>query len=236
VIRVLIVDDHAVFARGLEEVFRAQPDFAPLPALVHPGPVVGVVTSQRPDAVIMDVRLGDMSGIDLTKRLRSLPVPPAVVIVTAFADPVIAVRAVIAGAAGFLAKSEPAERVVSAVRAATSGWTWFPEGLLGTAISEVAGDPAAGPLPGPATVHARPGRQGRRGLLLHPGQRRALTEREREVLQLMVCGLDRRAVAGRLYMSPDTVRTHVRNICAKLGARGAVEAVALALQAGLRPE
>ena len=232
-IRVLIVDDHAVFARGLEEVFRAEPDCAPLPALVHPGPVVGVVTAQRPDVVIMDVRLGTMSGIDVTHRLRSLPVPPAVVILTAFADHATAVRAVFAGAAGFVAKSESAERVVNAVRAAAGGWTWFPEGLLGTAMSEVASKPGSGPPPGVDGVH---GRQSRQRLLLHPGQRRALTEREREVLELMVCGLDRRAVAGRLYMSPDTVRTHVRNICAKLGARGAVEAVALALQAGLRPE
>ena len=65
-VRLLIVDDHRVFAEGLEAVFRAEPDFEPMPAATNPDQVVSIVAAQKPDAVVMDVQLGDVSGIDLT--------------------------------------------------------------------------------------------------------------------------------------------------------------------------
>jgi DNA-binding NarL/FixJ family response regulator len=172
------------------------------------------VRSLAPDVVIMDVHLGDGNGIELTTQLMTLPVRPVVVVLTAYSDVGTAADAIGAGAMGFVSKDGPAGHIVTAVRAAMLGGTWFPAGLLGALIA-TARDPFAEPL----------------GHSL--GQ---LTEREREVLKLMVSGLDRKSIATRLFRSPDTVKTHIRNIAAKLGTQSATEAVAVALNAGLRPE
>jgi DNA-binding NarL/FixJ family response regulator len=215
-VRLLIVDDHRVFAEGLESVFRAEPDFEPMAAVADPSQVLGVVAAHRPDAVVMDVQLGDVSGIDLTAQLTALPAPPRVVVLTAYSDAATALGAVQAGAVGFVSKDEPAEHIVTAVRAAVLGGTWFPAGLLCMVLA-AADRPVTAPN-APLFIQ--------------------LTDREREVLRLMVCGLDRRAISERLNRSPDTVKTktHIRNIAAKLGTRSTAEAVAVALHAGLRPE
>jgi DNA-binding NarL/FixJ family response regulator len=194
-VKLLIVDDHRVFAEGLEAVFRAEPDFEPLAAVTDPHQVLGAVTANRPDAVIMDVQLGEISGIDLTALLTAMPAPPRVVV-------------------RFVSKDGPAEHVVTAVRAAVLGGTWFPAGLLSMVLAAT------------ETPLAEPVAQ----LFIQ------LTDREREVLKLMVSGLDRKAISARLKRSPDTVKTHIRNIATKLGTRSTAEAVAVALQAGLRPE
>jgi DNA-binding NarL/FixJ family response regulator len=212
--KLLIVDDHQVFAEGLEALFRAQPDFEPLPAISDPDQVVGVVRSQQPDAVIMDVQLGDVNGIELTTAVMALPSPPVVVVLTAYSDVATAIGAIQAGAMGFVSKDGPADHVVTAVRAAVLGGTWFPAGLLAGMLANTE-NPLSEPFAPPL---------------------RQLTDREREVLRLMVSGLDRKTIATRLYRSPDTVKTHIRNIAAKLGTQSATEAVAVALSAGLRPE
>jgi DNA-binding NarL/FixJ family response regulator len=213
-VKLLIVDDHQVFAEGLEALFRAEPDFEPMAAVSDPGQVVGVARSHRPDAVIMDVQLGAANGIELTTQLMAQPAPPAVVVLTAYSDPATAMDALAAGATGFVSKDGPAEHIVTAVRAAVLGGTWFPAGLLAVILGT-----AQSPL---AESFVQP-----------LGQ---LTDREREVLRLMVSGLDRKSIAARMYRSPDTVKTHIRNIAAKLGTQSATEAVAVALNAGLRPE
>ena len=81
----LIVDDHRVFCQGLEAVFAAEPDFEPM-AISNPDQALGVVAAWRPDVVIMDLRLGEVSGVDLTRQMTALPFPPAVVVLTAYAD------------------------------------------------------------------------------------------------------------------------------------------------------
>jgi DNA-binding NarL/FixJ family response regulator len=212
--RLLVVDDHRVFAEGLEALFRAEPDFEPVGTVSDPGQVVGTVRSRQPDVVIMDVHLGEGNGIELTAQLAALPMPPVVVVLTAYSDAGTAADAIRAGAMGFVSKDGPAEHIVTAVRAAVLGGTWFPAGLLGVMLA-TAQDPLAEPFGQPLSQ---------------------LTEREREVLRLMVSGLDRKSIATRLYRSPDTVKTHIRNIAAKLGTQSATEAVAVALSAGLRPE
>jgi DNA-binding NarL/FixJ family response regulator len=212
--RLVIVDDHRLFAEGLGVLFRAEPDFEPVATVSDPDQVVEAVRSHAPDVVIMDVHLGDGNGIELTTQLVALPVPPVVVVLTAYSDFGTAADAIRAGATGFVSKDGPAGHIVTAVRAAVLGGTWFPADLLGAMLA-TAQDPFAEPF----------------GHSL--GQ---LTGREREVLRLMVSGLDRKTIATRLYRSPDTVKTHIRNIAAKLGTQSASEAVAVALNAGLRPE
>src|SRR6266568_1382514 len=89
----LIVDDHRVFCQGLEAVFAAEPDFEPM-AISNPDQALGVVAAWRPDVVIMDLRLGEVSGVDLTRQMTALPFPPAVVVLTAYADIAMALDAI----------------------------------------------------------------------------------------------------------------------------------------------
>jgi DNA-binding NarL/FixJ family response regulator len=208
----LIVDDHRVLCQGLEAVFAGEPGFTPI-AISNPDQALGIVMTCRPDAVLMDVRLGEVSGIDLTRQLTALPFPPAVVVLTAYADIATAKDAIRAGAVGFLAKNASVEQVIAAVRAAVLGGSWLPHGLLSKLVAEC-------PDPGGGTQQLM----------------RQLTAREQQVLSLMISGLDRMDIAEKLHQSPNTVRTHIRNLTVKLGCHSAIEAVAIGLRAGLRPE
>jgi DNA-binding NarL/FixJ family response regulator len=208
--KLLIVDDHRVFCQGLEAVFRAEPDFEPL-TVSNPAQAVGLVVSWLPDVVIMDMRLGEVSGVDLTKQMTALPSPPTIVVLTAYADTAVALEAIRAGAVGFVPKNASVEQVIGAVRAAVLGGSWLPHELLTKLVSE----------------HQDPG--GAPQLIAQ------LTARERQVLGLMVSGLDRNGIAERLNQSPNTVRTHIRNAIVKLNCHSAIEAVAVGLRAGLRP-
>src|SRR6266851_1141598 len=123
--KLLIVDDHRVFCQGLEAVFRAEPDFEPL-SVSDPAQAVGIVVSWQPDVVLMDLRLGEVSGVDLTRKMTGLPFPPVIVVLTAFADTTAALDAVRAGAVGFVPKNASVEQVIGAVRAAVLGGSWLP--------------------------------------------------------------------------------------------------------------
>jgi DNA-binding NarL/FixJ family response regulator len=207
----LIVDDHRVFCEGLEAVFRAEPDFEPL-AVSNPAHALGIVASWQPDVILMDLRLGEISGVDLTRQVTALPGAPAIVVLTAYADMGAALDAIKAGAVGFVPKNASVEQVIGAVRAAVLGGSWLPHELLTRLVSE------------------HPGRDGAPQLIA------GLTAREQQVLSLMVSGLDRAGIARKLDQSPNTVRTHIRNVLVKLNCHSAVEAVGVGLKAGLRPQ
>lgn len=215
--RVLIVDDHQVFADALSWRLSAEPDLE----------VVGVATSQeaalraidlrRPDVVLLDVELGDHpDGLALLRVMQEDGPGPSVLVVTAHDDPETASRAMSAGARGFVPKDTPAEEIAVIVRGVVAGETLVPPLLLTEVIS-----------------HLRDA-----GGTRNEWQARVarLTPREREVLVLMVSGLDRVAIANRLFLSINTVRTHNKNILAKLEVHSSLEAVSVALRAGMRPE
>jgi len=208
----LIVDDHRVFGQGLEAVFATEPDFEPM-AVSRADQVLPMVAACAPDVVIMDVRIGRVNGIDLTRRLAALPAAPAIVVLTAYADNATAMEAFRAGAVGFLPKSASVEQVICAVRAARLGGTWLTAEIFRKLLAD-----------GPGSARSRHQPIGH------------LTAREHQVLCLMVSGMDRNAIANQLHQSPNTVRTHIRNVTVKLGCHSAIEAVAAGLRAGLRPE
>jgi DNA-binding NarL/FixJ family response regulator len=160
----------------------------------------------------MDLRLGEVSGVDLTKQMAALPFPPAIVVLTAYTDTATALDAIRAGAVGFVPKNASVEQVIGAVRAAVLGGSWLPHELLVKLVAEHQ-DPVVGA----------------------PQLIAQLTAREQQVLGLMVSGLDRNGIAEKLNQSPNTVRTHIRNVIVKLNCHSAIEAVAVGLRAGLRP-
>src|ERR1700730_8172908 len=123
----LLVDDHRVFCQGLEAVFRAEPDFEPL-TVSNPAQALGIVLSCQADVVIMDLRLGEVSGVDLTKQMAALPLPPAIVVLTAYTDTATALDAIRAGAVGFVPKNASVEQVL--------GGSWLPHELLIKLVAE----------------------------------------------------------------------------------------------------
>lgn len=214
--RVLIIDDHQVFAQALGVRLAAEPDIDVLAVVTSESELLDAVAERGPDLIVMDVHLAGSSGIDLTARIRSQPCPPAVVVLTAHSDTATAISAVKAGASGFVAKDSSTDDLTAAIRAAVKGEAWIAPPLL------------SGVLNGLKETSAERSDAERLLALLSP--------REREVLVLMMSGMDRAAIAAALYRSTNTVRTHTQKILAKLGAHSSVEAVAIALRAGLRPD
>lgn len=209
-IRVLIVDDHRVFAEAIAARLDAEPDLRVVGQANTAAQALDAVETLDPDIVLLDVELGGDDGIDLAERLRATPAAPAVVIVSFLADPVRVGEAVRAGAAGWVTKDAPTEELLGAIRGVAVGESWIPPRLLTGVLHEL--------LTTRRIVDEDEERLGR------------LTPRERSVLDMMADGLDRSSIAERMFLSTNTVRTHVQNIFAKLHVRSSLEAVALALR------
>ncbi|MEW2358128.1 response regulator transcription factor [Spirillospora sp. NPDC029432] len=214
-IRVLIVDDHALFAEALAARLGREPDLVVLPVAADARRALALAATERPHVVVLDVALGPENGLDVLDRLRERHPDVRVVILSAMSDVDAIVLAVRRGAIGWLSKTESADLVSRVIRGAARRGGWLPPDVLGEVLRrlrEGAPDPGAG------------------GRL--PAE---LTPREREVLQCMVDGLNRAEIADRLGLSANTVRTHTQNLLAKLGMHSALEAITLAMRAGMRP-
>lgn len=205
-IRLLIVDDHAILRAGLRALLEQRPEEAEV--VGEAGTVdqaVEMARALQPDLVLMDLRFPGESrtGVDATKALRSLPRPPYVLVVTNYETDSEILRAVEAGASGYLLKDTPPDELWSAVRAAAAG---------STALSPRVASRLLGRMSAPAD---------------------ALTPRELEVLEAVASGLSNREVARELFLSEATVKSHLVQVFAKLGVRSRTAAVARARERGL---
>jgi DNA-binding NarL/FixJ family response regulator len=214
-IRVLIVDDHTLFGEALAARLSREPDLVILPIAPDVRRALALVTTERPHVLALDLMLGAESGLDVLDHVRDKYPEIRVVLLTAVSDIESMVLAVRRGAVGWLPKTESADLVARVIRSAARGGGWIPPEVLGEVLRRlVAGDPPSS------------GSQ----LLAD------LTPREREVLQCMVDGFNRSEIAGRLALSANTVRTHTQNLLAKLDLHSALEAITLAMRAGMRPQ
>ncbi|MDL4775900.1 MULTISPECIES: response regulator [Thermomonosporaceae] len=214
-IRVLIVDDHALFAEALSARLAREPDLVLLPVAADVRRALALTATERPDVLVLDLTLGAENGLDVLDRVRERHPEVRVVVLTATDGVDAMVRAVRRGAVGWLPKTESAELVARVIRSSARRGGWIPPDLLGEVLRRLL---AAGPEPsGGARLLAE------------------LTPREREVLQCMVDGLNRAEIADRLGLSANTVRTHTQNLLAKLDLHSALEAITLAMRAGMRP-
>ncbi|MCP2335057.1 response regulator [Actinomadura rupiterrae] len=213
--RVLVVDDHALFAEALSARLGREPDLVVLPVAASGRQALSLAATERPHVVLLDLDLGAENGLDVLVRLRERHPDVRVVVLTAAEGVDTVVRCLRRGAVGFLSKTERAERVAEVVRQAARRGGWVPPELLGEVLRRL--------LSGP------PEPDGADRLLAD------LTPREREVLQCMVDGLNRAEIADRLGLSANTVRTHTQNLLAKLDMHSALEAITLAMRAGMRP-
>ena len=199
--RVAIVDDHPVFALGLARLLDEEPWCQVVGTAGDGKSAVELALRSGPDVVIVDLRLPDCDGVELTRRLLAALPTVRVGILTMHADQDAVTRCMTAGATGYVLKDAPPEDVVDAVRQISAG---------AIVVSRGAAD----------AVRARFGR--------HARQLDGLTEREEALLRLLSDGLDNAHIAERLYLSPKTVRNQLSELYAKLGVRSRSEAVACA--------
>jgi len=211
-IRVVLVDDEPLVRSGLAAILGSEPDLEVVGEAGDGAEALSVVRRARPDVVLMDVRMPDVDGIEATRLLSRLDDGgPAVVVVTTFENDDYVYDALRAGARGFVLKRSRAEDFVAAIRTVNhSDSLLFPEAVR--------------------DLVATRGRFDRTGLA-----GAGLSEREQEVLRLVARGLSNQEIADELYLGVETVKTHVRNVLAKLGARDRVQAVIIAYESGFVP-
>lgn len=214
-IRIVLVDDDPLVRAGLGLILGGSPDIEVVGEAVDGVDAMAVVTEKRPDIVLMDIRMPRKDGIAATTDLLARPDAPRVIVLTTFDSDDMVLKALQAGASGFLLKDTPPAKMVEAIRAVDAGETT----LSPSVISQVVGL---------ATKGADDGR-GEAAL----NQLDGLTEREREVAVAIGQGKANAEIAGELYMSIATVKAYVTRIFYKLGVDNRVQVAMKVHDAGL---
>jgi DNA-binding NarL/FixJ family response regulator len=203
---VVVVDDHALFIRGLVRLLGERG--VNVVGTARSGEeALEVVEALRPEVVLMDLNLPGMSGVEATRRLTRGHPGLCVVVLTVMAEEAALMEAILAGAAGYLLKDASIEEIIAGVRAAPGGGSLVAPELAGTLLRRIRRQ-----RPEPA------------------GRRSPLSDREREVLALIVEGCDNADIAAQLYISQNTVKNHVSAILAKLEVSNRLQAAVLAVR------
>jgi len=202
-IRVMIVDDHLMVRRGLATFLKVFKDFKLVGEAESGESAVQLCVKLQPDVVLMDMVMQSMDGAAATRLIRKQCPSAQVIALTSFKDEILVKSALQAGAISYLLKGVSASELAQAIRAAHAGRPTISAEATEALIQAASQDVVLGP---------------------------DLTEREHEVLLLMVEGLNNTQIANRLTVSPSTIKSHVSSILAKLGVTSRTEAVALALR------
>lgn len=203
-IRLLIVDDHPVVRDGLRGLFSGDPDFEVVAEASDGSDAIARTDAFRPDVVLMDLHMPGLDGVSATREIVERALGAKVLVVTTYDTESDVLPAIEAGATGYVLKDTPRDELRAAVRAAAAGET-------------VLSPPVARHLIGQVRKPARG----------------ALSERELEILTLVAGGATNKAVAGRLFISEATVKTHLLHAFEKLGVHHRAAAVAAAYERGL---
>ena len=215
-IRVLVVDDHPVFAEALAQYLGSQPDFEAVGTAASAEQAMRILREKPVDVVTLDLDLAGEDGLQLGRDIAAQWPDVALVVVTGARDTSRMLEAVQVGARGWVTKDGEIEGLVSALRGAARGETHVPAAMLQRMLNGLAG--------------------GGRELSAEGEAVERLTPREREVLRCLMQGMARKQIGELLQVSPNTVRTHVQSILHKLEVHSALTAVALARRGGLAEE
>ena len=210
-IRVVVADDQPLVRTGLRMILTAEPDIEIVGEAPDGRAAIAVCAEVDPDVVLMDVRMPDVDGIEATREITAVPDPPRVLVLTTFDLDEVVYDALRAGASGFLLKDAPEERLTTAIRVVAEGGSLFAPSVTRRLIEEFSRRTTPGPTP----------------------DLTGLTDREHEVLRLVARGLSNAEIAQELFVSDNTVKTHVARVLMKLGVRDRVQAVVLAYESGL---
>lgn len=210
-VRVVIADDQHLIRAGLRMILAAEHDIDVVGEAADGAGAITVCAAERPDVVLMDVRMPGIDGIDATRALTGQPDAPRVLVLTTFDLDDVVYDALRAGASGFLLKDAPEERLTTAIRVVAEGGSLFAPSVTRRLIEEFS----------------------RRGARQQAPTLDVLTERETEVLRHVARGLSNAEIATELFVSENTVKTHVARLLMKLGLRDRVQAVVLAYESGL---
>jgi DNA-binding NarL/FixJ family response regulator len=213
-IRVALADDQHLIRGGFRSLLEAEPDIVVVGEASTGREALALVRSEKPDVVLMDIRMPDGDGLWATEQIAADPALAGtrIVIVTTFELDEYVARAIRAGASGFLVKDTEPVELIRAVHVVAEG-----EALLSPRVTRRLLEQVASGLRGPADR----------------SRLEVLTEREREVLALVGTGLTNEEIGARLYLSPLTAKTHVSRIMSKLLARDRVQLVVIAYETGL---
>jgi len=237
-IRVLVVDDQALVRGGFRTILDSEPGLEVVGEAADGRAAIAAVAELDPDVVCMDVQMPGMDGLDATRRIvASGAERPAVLVLTTFNREDYLFQALEAGASGFLLKNSSPEQLIEAVQVVARGDALLSPDVTRRVIEALAGSRPAGPAEsavggasGPATS-ARPAVD--EPTTDASAELASLTEREREVLELLAEGRSNAEIAERLFVGEATVKTHVSKVLMKLGLRDRVHAVVYAYEHGV---
>jgi DNA-binding NarL/FixJ family response regulator len=212
-IRTLIVDDHALFRRGLEMVLASEPDIELAGEASDGEEAVSKAGESLPDVILMDIRMPRSSGIEACRALKEVVPSAKIVMLTISDEEEDLFEAIRAGASGYLLKDIPLDEVADTVRAVNGGQSLINPSMAGKLLTEFAALARRDEQEPPQQV---------------PAPR--LTDREIQVLRLVARGMNNRDIAKELFISENTVKNHVRNILEKLQIHSRMEAVMVAVR------
>lgn len=207
--RVLLADDHAIVRRGLRSLIETQPDIEVVGEAADGLEALRLCEEQHPDAIILDVAMPKLNGIEVAERVQKLPRTPSVIVLSMHADESYIIRALAAGARAYLLKDATDEDLIPALRAVAAGKPFFSPSVTGVLIEDYVRQLQA------------------RGLT---DSYHLLTDREREVLQLLAEGRSNKEVAALLDVGLSTVETHRANLMQKLNLHNTAEIVLYAVR------
>jgi DNA-binding NarL/FixJ family response regulator len=214
-IRLLIADDHALFREGLRALFSALPDIEVVGEAADGATSITQVDKSQPDVVLMDINMPGINGIEATRRILSNHPKLGIIMVTMLEDDASVFAAMRAGARGYVLKGAHHDEILQAIRAVAAGQAVFGPAIAARMMNffqELNSAPQTG-----SSVTAFP----------------ELTEREREILNLMAQGVSNKAIAEKLVISMKTVSNHITNIFSKLQVADRAQAIIRARDAGL---
>jgi two-component system response regulator NreC len=208
-LRVLLADDHSIVRRGLRALIETQPDLKVVAEAGDGLEALRLCEEHQPEAVILDVAMPKLNGIEVAERVQKLARPPSVLILSMHADESYIIRALAAGARAYLLKDATDEDLIPALRAVAAGRPFFSPSVTGVLIEDYVRQLQA------------------RGLT---DSYHLLTDREREVLQLLAEGRSNKEVAALLDVGVSTVETHRANLMQKLNLHNTAEIVLYAVR------
>jgi DNA-binding NarL/FixJ family response regulator len=210
-ISIVLVDDQELVRAGLRTILDTEPGLIVTGEAADGESAIGLVSDLRPDVVLLDVRMPGMDGITTAGRLRALPAPPKIIVLTTYDLDEYVYRALKGGASGFLLKDAPADRLITAVHAAVRDEAIFAPEVTRRLVETY--------------IQARPRPAPPRGA-------QDLTRRESDVWRLLAQGMSNAEIARTLGVGDATAKTHVARLLTKLGVRDRVQAVVLAYETG----